>query len=144
MAPMVITVAVVVFIMVAVWWIEDRFGSMTAILLIGGLFGVICLIVGYLLSMANSRYTLDSSARFYEAIADTEKHRQLTYREHARGEREAFNHRAKLDMIDTRRVNQLADQRASMLVDLDRQKNNQPVEEWDENDNDGSTIQRWE
>jgi len=148
-AAIVITVSVVLFVMVGVWWIESRFGSTTAILVIGGLFGVICLVVGYLLNMASTKHVLSEAANFNHDLAESERYRQATQREFVRGEREAFSARAKLDVIDMKRVDQIAQQRMSLLMDLERQKLQQPVaahaSTWMlDDDDEGGSFKSWE
>lgn len=147
-AAIVITVSVVLFTMIGVWWIESRFGSTTAILVIGGLFGVICLVVGYLLNMASTKHVLAAATDFNRDLAESERYRQATQRELVRGEREAFSARAKLDVIDMKRVDQIAQQRMSLLMDLERQKMQPAVASaptWMvDDDDDGSSFQSWE
>jgi len=117
------------FIALAVWWLESRFGAGVAIMVVGGLAGTFCVIIGYMLSMANSRSTLQAAAQFNADLATVERARAQTsraelgvYREHARAEREAFSARAKLDVLDQRQIQRLAHQQAKALVDLERQK----------------------
>lgn len=144
-----IVVCVLIFIGVAVWWLESRFSSTVAIMVIGGLFGVLCLIAGYMLNLASTRHTLETAARFNEALATTERHRQMTFREHARSEREAFNARAKLEVVDAKRIDQIAQQRASLLMDLERQRYRQDqarqIPQWavDDEGDDGQ-FQTWD
>lgn len=115
--------ALLVFIAVGVWWLESRFSAEVAVMVVGGLAGVASLVVGYVLSMANTKATLRAVEEFTHANAMTEKARQSSYRsqigverEHARAAREAFAQRAKLDVMDDRRVWQLAQQQAKMLT----------------------------
>ena len=108
------------FIILATWWMEDRFGSGVAVMVWGGTLGLVAFGLGALLSARISKATLESVADFMDANAQTEKGRALLFREHARGEREAFSARAKLEVIDARRVDQLAQQRAALLTDQNR------------------------
>lgn len=116
------------FTALAVWWLESRFGAGVALTIVGGLAGVACVVVGYTLSMANTRYTLHSATQFNADLASVERTRAQTqraelgiYREYARGEREAFGHRAKLETFDRREVHRLARQQAKALIDAERQ-----------------------
>lgn len=124
-----------IFTAVSVWWLESRFGAGVAIMIVGGLAGVLCVIIGMLLAMSNQRATLHAAAQFNANLAAVERARSQTaraelgvYREHARAEREAFAARAKLDVLDQREVQRLARQQAKALVDLERQR--QPVRTW--------------
>ena len=108
------------FVVLATWWMEDRFGSGVAVMVWGGTLGLVAFTAGAFLAARISRNTLESVADFMDANAQTEKGRALLFREHARGEREAFSARAKLEVIDARRVDQLAQQRAGLLMDQNR------------------------
>lgn len=111
------------FVGMATWWLESRFGSGVALMILGGLVGVLCVIVGYLLSMSSTRSTLANAAQFNAELASVERARTQTskaeigvYREYARSEREAFAQRAKLDALDVRNVQRLAQQYAKQLT----------------------------
>lgn len=105
------------FVVLATWWLEDRFGSAVAIMMWGGVAALVAFSGGAFLSHRIGRATLESVADFMESNAQTEKGRAMLYREYARGEREAFSQRAKMDVIDARRVDRLAQQRAALLAD---------------------------
>jgi len=105
------------FVVMATWWLEDRFGSAVAIMMWGGVAALAAFSGGAILSHRIGRATLESVADFMESNAQTEKNRAQLYREYARGEREAFSARAKVEVIDARRVDQLAQQRAALLSD---------------------------
>ena len=117
-----------VFIGLAVWWLESRFGASVALMILGGLAGAACIVLGVVLSSTITKTTLANAAQFNSDLASVERARTSTaraelgvVREHARGEREAFNHRAKLEQLEARRIDQLAQQRAKLLVDTERQ-----------------------
>lgn len=135
-----VIVAILIFVGVAVWWLESRFGADVAIMVIGGLFGVICFAAGGLLIHASNRSALETAARFNESLAITEKHRQMTMREHARGDAAWDKAHAQLAVMDAKRIDQIAQQRAGLLVDLERQQQKRP--QWDAAD-DGE-YQTWE
>ena len=120
--PVWLTGIVLGFITLAVWWLQDQFGATMAIVAVGAVLGVICIIVGWLLSLATQRTTLNAAGQFNADLASTEKARQATYREGARLEREAFVHTARLTEMDARRVDQIATQRAKLLTDVERQR----------------------
>lgn len=141
-----VTIAVLLFVCVAAWWLESRFGANVAMMVLGGALGVICIIVGYMLSMANQKFTLHNAAQFNRDNATVERYRAATDKEIARGEREAFTARAKLDVIDARRVDRLADQKAKLLVDFERRRNEEarrPQWSVDDEEEDGR-FREWE
>src|SRR4051812_1824492 len=113
--------AALVFLGIGVWWMESRFGAIFAMAVVGSLLGAVLVIAGNLLGLANSRSTLEAAARFNESLALTEQHRQMTHREYAKGEAAAQKADAQLRVLDAKRVDQLAQQRAKLLVDLERQ-----------------------
>ena len=121
-APVWLVGIVLAFVCLAVWWLQEQFGATMAIIAVGAALGVVCLIVGWVLSLATQRSTLNAAGQFNADLASTEKARQATYREGVRYEREAFNHRARLEELDARRVDQLAQQRAKLLTDVQRQQ----------------------
>ena len=114
------------FVGVATWWLESRFGAGVALMILGGLVGVVCVIVGLLISAAVQKFTLHSAAQFNAELAGVERTRAQTqraelgvYREYARGEREAFAQRAKLDTVDRKELQRLVNQQARLLADAE-------------------------
>ena len=118
----IIVLAVLFFVGLAMWWMESRFGSSFAMAVVGSLVGALLVVIGLLVGLANTRSTLENAADFNRSLAMTERSRQGTYKEGARLERDAFNARARLELVDVRRVDQLAQQRAKLLIDLDRER----------------------
>lgn len=96
-----------------------------------GVFAV-ALMVGVFITMAIVFLTMAAVNRTHEAAGEDIAHSiqhvarpmleagRLS-REQARGEREAFSARAKLEVLDARRVERLAQQQARLLVDQERQ-----------------------
>ncbi len=144
----IIVVAVLAFVCIGVWWMESRFGPIFAMAVVGSLLGAILVVVGNMLGLANSRSTLDAAARFNEAMAQTERHRQLTYREQARGDVALQKAHAQLTVLDAKRINGLAQQRARLLIDLERQRLEQSQvlqkAHWTVEDSDNEQFQTWE
>lgn len=138
--------AVLLFIVISVGWLQSEFGADMALLVIAGTLGIICFTGGALLAYGISRATLNAASDFNHDLANTERYRQMTGREHARGEREAFNARAKLDVIEAKRVDRIAQQRAGLLVDLERQRwegQQKQIPQWAADDDKGG-FQEWE
>ena len=123
------------FVGVAVWWLESRFGSGVALMILGGLVGVLALIVGIVLSLAVQRNTLTAAGQFNANLAAVEQQRAQTERarlgvdkERARAERSLTEARARIEVMDVRRVDQIAQQRAqALLQDQRRQQANAPT-----------------
>jgi hypothetical protein len=137
-----VVVCVLVFIGLAVWWLESRFGANVALMVLGGALGVICFTAGALLISANTKAVLGNAAQFNHDLANTERYRQMSGREYARGEREAFSARAKLDLLDAKRIDAIAQQRAGLLVDVERQKMEQRQPRWEVDDT--GAFSEWE
>jgi hypothetical protein len=137
------------FIGLTVWWLESRFGAGVALMILGGLAGAACIVLGVVLSGAITKSTLQNAAQFNSDLASVERARTATQRaelgvvrEHARGEREAFNHRAKLEQLEARRIDQLAQQRAKLLVDAERQaQQQQQARTWQTYEDEPSTAE---
>ena len=54
----VIVLAILGVIVLGTWWIESRFNAGVAAMVLGGLAGVACVIIGYVLNMASTSRTL--------------------------------------------------------------------------------------
>lgn len=142
---MIIVLAVIGFIVLAVWWMSDNFGATFAMAVVGAIVGAMIIAFGVMLNQKNTQITMSTAADFNRSLMMTEKARQMTYREGARLEREAFNARARLTTMDERRVDQLAQQRARMLMSEQRQIE-QPQEQppaWLLDDDEESVDVRW-
>ena len=114
---------------IAVWWLESRFGSGVALMILGGLVGVICVIVGILLSAAIQKFTLGTAAEFNRNLAEVERARAQTDRarigidkERARSERHLTEARSRLEVIDAKRLDQLARERTRFLLGDERRR----------------------
>jgi len=141
-----VIIAILIFVGIGVWWMQANFGPVFAMAVVGSIIGAVLVIVGNLLSLANSRSTLDAAARFNEALAMTEKHRQMTYKEQARGDAALQKAQAQLTVLDAKRVDSLAQQRANLLMDLERQRHEglaRQAPQWAVDD-DSSQFQTWE
>lgn len=118
----VIYLATLGFICLAVWWIESRFGvNTTGYVLLGlGIAGAV--VLGFVLNMANTKGVLGILAKFNQNDAMTDRYRMATFKENAKGEVAERAAQAKLTVLDARRVDQIAQQRAKVLIDVERQK----------------------
>ncbi|MBK8772669.1 MAG: hypothetical protein IPM06_19890 [Rhizobiales bacterium] len=140
---MIIIVAVLGFICLSVWWMTANFGATFAMAVCGSLLGATLLGFGVMLNQRNTETTLGNAADFNRSIAMTEKARQGTYREGARLERDAFNARARLQVIDERRVDQMAQQRAKMLTMNQSQLPTEKTPAWLLEDESEEVDARW-
>ncbi len=127
----IVVIAVLIFIGMAMWWLESRFGATAALMIIGSLVGAALVIIGFVLNMAANRHTLSAATEFNRALAETEKYRQLTAREVAKGDSAWQRTNAQITLMNEKRVHQLADQRARLLVDHERQQQQPQATEWD-------------
>ena len=101
-------------------------------MVIGSLVGAGLVIIGFVLNMASTKYTLNSAAEFNRGLAETEKYRQLTQREVARGDSHWHKANAQISVLDAKRVDQMAQQRAGLLVDQQRQAQQPSDDFWDD------------
>jgi len=142
-----VIVAVLIFIGIGVWWLESRFGTtMTGYVLLGlGIAGAI--VIGWILALATMKTTLTSQTQFSRDDAMIDRYRQMTYREHARADTAWHKANAQLTVMDAKRVDQLAQQRANLLMDLERQRHEgqaQQIPQWAIDDDDNGQFQTWE
>lgn len=140
---MIIILAVLAFVGLAIWWMESRFSAVFAMAVTGSLVGALLISWGVLLNQANTKTTLGNAASFNRDLAMTEKARQGTYRVGAQLERDAFNRRASLELIDAKRVDQIAQQRARLLMS-DHQQAQPPAWLFEDEESEGQPIDaRW-
>ena len=109
-------IAVPAFITLAVWWLESRFDSLVAVIVIGGLFGVVFFAGGALLSHMIQKNTLNAVTSFAQKDAQTDRYRQQSFKVLAQGESAMQKAAAQLTVIDAKRVEGLAQQRARLLA----------------------------
>lgn len=115
-------VAILGFIALGVSWLQDGIGIDKTIIVIGALVGVLIFAGGGIFAYSIQRITLDAIARFNGSDAQIDRYRQSTFREIARGETAERRADATLRVLDAKRVDQIAQQRAGLLVDLERQQ----------------------
>lgn len=115
-------IAILGFICLAVWWIESRFGAtMTGFVLVG--IGIaLAIVIGFVLNMVSTKNVMGNLAEFNKYDAQTDRYRMMSYKENARGEAAERAAQAKISVLDARRVDQIAQQRAKALIDVERQK----------------------
>lgn len=144
--------AVLGFIGVAVWWLESRFDSLVAVIVIGGLFGVFFFAGGALLSHATMKAVLEQLTKFNQGDAQTDRYRMDSFKAMAQGQSALQKAMAQLTVIDAKRVDKLASQQAKMLTDTERVKwdmqkqAKQPQNatwSWDDDDANGEEFAGW-
>lgn len=145
---MIIVLALLGFIILAMWWMTDNFGPVFAMAVAGSLVGAGIISFGVMLNQKNTQVTLTSASSFNRDLMMTEKARQSTYRVGAQLERDAFNQRARLELLDAKRVDQLAQQRARLLAAGQPQPPAQQLPAWlfddDEEETGGQPVDaRW-
>jgi len=140
--------SVFIFVGLAVWWLESRFDSLVAVIVVGGLFGVIFFAGGALLSHMIAKSTMQNITKFADRDAQTDRFRMQSFKALAQGESAMQRAAAQLTVLDARRVDQIAAQRAKLLTDgIERQPQpDNDVWTWDEDQpaESGATFQVWE
>lgn len=118
----IVVLAIIGFICLAVWWIESRFGAtMTGFVLVG--IGIaLAIVIGFVLNMVSTKNVMGNLAEFNKYDAQTDRYRMMSYKENARGEAAERAAQAKISVLDARRIDQIAQQRAKALLDVERQK----------------------
>ena len=105
------------FLAVPVWWLESRFGSISAIASVGGFIGVAVFAGGAWLAMRIQSHTLNTGADFVDAINRTHQSQAGVWREYARGENAQQIAAAKISVIDYQQQLQQHRQFQRMLTD---------------------------
>jgi hypothetical protein len=113
----IVTIIVVpAFITLAVWWLESRFDALVAVLVIGTLVGALFFTAGAFLSHMIAKSTMQSITSFAQRDAQTDRYRQQSFKALAQGESAMQRAAAQLTVLDAKRVDGLAQQRARMLA----------------------------
>ena len=144
-------VAVMIFIGIAVWWLESHIGSDYTLLVIFALVGVLLFAGGALFAHMNQKQTLDAITKFNASDAQIDRYRQQSFKAMAQGESAMQRAAAQLTVLDAKRVGRLADQQAKLLTDAERQRwetQQQPAQSdawtWDDDANSADAdFQTW-
>ena len=147
----IIVLVVVGAIVLGGWWLQQNFGPIATISIVGGVFAAGFMALGILLNQRNTRHTMETLVAHHESIAQTRRADAGVERERVRLEREQFGHYARMTTIDVQDSRRLARQQAGMLVDLERQKweqqqaQQQPAAAWAmDDDDDGAGVRYYE
>lgn len=141
--------AVLVFICVAVWWLQGAIGKDYAVLVIFALVGVLLFAGGALFAHMNQKMTLDAFTKANAQDAQIDRYRQQSFTALARGDAAMQRAAAQLTVLDAKRVNQIASQQAKLLTDTERAKweaqaKPQQADAWAWDDDAGSDgFQEW-
>ena len=118
-----LALAAMAFVAVAVWWMQSNFGPTFAMAVVGSLLGAVIVIVGVMLGLAANKASLKAAADFHRETMKTEqarmgvlKEQQKAETERAKIERIYSDARTKLDYLDAKRIDKLAQQRAKLLA----------------------------
>jgi len=118
----IIVLVIVGGIVLGGWWLQQNFGPIATISIIGGVFAAGFMALGILLNQRNTRHTMETLVAHHESIAQTRRADAGVERERVRLEREQFGHYARMTTIDVQDSRRLARQQAGLLVDLERQR----------------------
>ena len=113
----VVTIIVVpAFVTLAVWWLESRFDALVAVLVIGTIAGALFFTGGALLSHMIAKSTMQNVTNFAQRDAMTDRFRMQSFKAMASGESAMQRAAAQLTVLDAKRVDGLAQQRARLLA----------------------------
>ena len=147
----IIVLVIVGGIVLGGWWLQQNFGPIATISIVGGVFAAGFMALGILLNQRNTRHTMETLVAHHESIAQTRRADAGVERERVRLEREQFGHYARMTTIDVQDSRRLARQQAGLLVDLERQKWEQeqaqqaPAPAWAmDDDDDGAGVRYYE
>jgi hypothetical protein len=105
------------FICLAVWWISSNFGANTTGFVLLGLGIAGAIVLGFLLNMTSNKNIMANLVEFNKQDAQTDRYRQQSYMVSAKGDAAERVANAKINVIDAKRVDQLATQKAKILMD---------------------------
>jgi len=140
------------FLAVPVWWLESRFGSISAIATVGGFIGVAVFAGGAWLAMRIQSHTLNTGADFVDAINRTHQSQAGVWREYARGDGAQQVAQAKISVIDYQAQLQQQRQTQRLLMDARQQwemeqgQQQAPAPAWamDDDADDGAGVRYYE
>ena len=115
-------VVVMGFIILAVRWIEGQVGGQYTVIGIGILIILAFILVIALLFHMRDKMLLESMTKFNANDAMIDRHRQQSFTALARGDAAMQKAAAQITVMDAKRVDQLAGQRAKLLTDAEREK----------------------
>ena len=147
----IIVLVVVGGVILGGWWLQQNFGPIATISIVGGVFAAGFMALGILLNQRNTRHTMETLVAHHESIAQTRRADAGVERERVRFEREQFGHYARMTTMDVQDSRRLARQQAGLLVDLERQRWEQeqaqqaPAPAWAmDDDDDGAGVRYYE
>ena len=139
----------------AVMWISGIIGGEYTLLIIGAIALVVVFAAGALFAHMNQRMTLDAFNKANATDAQIDRVRMQSFKALASGDAAMQRAAAQLTVLDAKRVDRLADQRAKMLTDvqhqqwqLQQQQQTSDTWTWDDadaayGDGQGDSFQEW-
>lgn len=137
------------FVTLAVWWLESRFDALVAVLVIGTLVGALFFTGGAFLSHMIAKSTMNNITTFAQRDAQTDRYRMAGFKAMAQGDAAMQRAAAQLTVLDAKRVDGLAQQRARMLAGSGAalEQPNGDVWSWDDDEqptSNGASFAVWE
>lgn len=136
---------VLIFIGVAVWWLQGSIGTNYTVLVVFALVGVLLFAGGALYGHANQKMTLDAITKFNANDAQIDRYRQQTMKEITKGDSAMQRAAAQLQVIDAKRITKLADQQAKLMIaDYQSAPASNDTWTWDDDDGGDGDFQMWQ
>lgn len=147
-------IALLVFIALAVWWLQGAIGTDRTVLVIFALVGVGLFALGAVFGYMVQRQTMDTVTRFNSNDAQIDRFRMETLREQVRGDVAERKTRAQLSVLEAKEVHRLANQRAKILTahnveqlkreEVERQKQDQDqIWDWESEADASQSFKGW-
>lgn len=105
-----------------VWWIEKNFGALVAVMCLGLLAGAGFFMAGGAFQQRSAKLTMENMVDSLHELAGPQKEIWKVVNQNARLDLAQFNHQARLQQMDERVINDLANKRAKAVVDAERYK----------------------
>lgn len=147
-------VVILVFVGIAVWWLQTTIGGDYTVLIILSLLGALVFGGGAMFAHMNQKQTLEAITKFNAQDAQIDKFRMQSHKASQNGEAAMQRAAAQLTVLNAKNVTSLATQRAKLLTDAERVKWNAENQQesqnaggdlWDMDDDDeaGDDFKEW-
>jgi hypothetical protein len=141
-----IFIAGVVGLGVLVWFVNQQLGSTAALVVVGGTFGAIMWMGGSVVTHATVKATMENLSEFNRADADIDKGRMAAFKAMAGGAAAQQRADAQIQVLNARRIDQIAQERARLITDNVRKQDEQSTS-WDvfnDEDADVDSFVQWD
>lgn len=99
-----LAIILVIVIFAGVWWIESRFSATVALFSLGSIAGVVIFALGIRMNQQSNKAALENAADFLHETSAVYGKSMAVSGHYARMERDAFDRRSKIDIMDAKQT----------------------------------------